>query len=335
MSANGKSKSPAVGLDVGTSRIVIARKTNDGYGFVSQLNAFVDVPFSRMTEKTLQKEGIPYTRKNGGLVVHGNESVRFAELLGLELRRPMTGGILNPGEPESTEVIRALVESMVGEEDGAGRPLFFSVPAPPIDGEANVTYHEAAIRDLLTAKGFDVHGINEGLAVVYGELEDSNFSGIGVSCGGGLCNVCVTYLSVPVLNFCVPKAGDYIDRSAAAVTGEIPTRVRLEKESAFHFNGSFPNSVHQAITVYYDDMIKSLMEAMRKAFTTASNLPKFNRPLPLVLSGGTAMPAGFAERFEKALRKENLPIQVSEVRMSQTPLESTAKGALVAALAEI
>jgi hypothetical protein len=40
-----------------------------------------------------------------------------------------------------------------------------------------------------------------------------NFSGIGVSCGG-MCNVCLTYLSVPVISFSVPKGDDYIDTSA-------------------------------------------------------------------------------------------------------------------------
>ena len=58
--------------------------------------------------------------------------------------------------------------------------------------------------------------IVEGLAVVFGELADSNFSGIGISCGSGLCNVCLAVLSVPVISFSVPKAGDFIDSQAAA-----------------------------------------------------------------------------------------------------------------------
>ncbi len=42
-------------------------------------------------------------------------------------------------------------------------------------------------------------------------MEGSNYTGIGISCGGGLCNVCLAYLSVPVVSFSVPKAGDFID----------------------------------------------------------------------------------------------------------------------------
>jgi len=34
-------------------------------------------------------------------------------------------------------------------------------------------------------------------------------------------------------------------------------------------------------------------------------MPKLNRPIPLVLSGGTVMAPGFCDRFEKTLRIRN------------------------------
>jgi hypothetical protein len=52
----------------------------------------------------------------------------------------------------------------------------------------------------------------------------------------------------------------------------------------------------------------------------------------MVLSGGTAMPQGFLERFEKALRASDFPVPVSDVWLAADPLNSTAKGALMAAL---
>jgi hypothetical protein len=66
----------------------------------------------------------------------------------------------------------------------------------------------------------------------------SNYTGIGISCGSGLCNVCLAVLSVPVINFAVPKAGDFIDVQAAAVTGELATRMRVQKE--LNFTGERP-----------------------------------------------------------------------------------------------
>ena len=40
-----------------------------------------------------------------------------------------------------------------------------------------------------------------GLAVVFAEMGFSNYTGIGISCGSGLCNVCFSVLSVPVIQF--------------------------------------------------------------------------------------------------------------------------------------
>ena len=61
--------------------------------------------------------------------------------------------------------------------------------------------------------GYNAKGINEGLAVVFAELERENFSGIGISCGGGMCNVALAFMSIPVMTFSINKAGDYIDRN--------------------------------------------------------------------------------------------------------------------------
>ncbi|MBY0502945.1 MAG: hypothetical protein K2X03_03480 [Bryobacteraceae bacterium] len=325
----------AFGLDVGTSRVVLAQQSEGGrYDYRSQLNAFVALPYSKMTENVLRKENIPHKVEGDQLIVHGNESERFADLLQMEARRPMTKGVLNPSETASGEMMRQLIQSLNGGEAGAGRSLYYSVPAAPLGEEANVTYHEATLGQILRDLGYTPKAINEGLAVVYGEMEETNYSGIGISCGGGLCNVCLAYLSVPVLSFAVPKAGDFIDQSAAQITGELSTRIRITKESNFHINGHYADKVQQVLGVYYDDMIKSLVDGLNHTLANTRNMPRIAKPVPIVLSGGTVMPAGFRERFEKILKESAFPLAISEVRMASDPLTATAKGALVAALAE-
>ncbi|HSW50768.1 MAG TPA: hypothetical protein VLH09_11365, partial [Bryobacteraceae bacterium] len=167
------------------------------------------------------------------------------------------------------------------------------------------------------------------------ELEHSNYTGIGISCGGGLCNVALAYLSAPLFSFSVPKAGDYVDSSAAAVTNEVATRVRIVKETSFGFNGHYADKVQQALSIYYQEMIQTLIEGLRKAFSDTRNVPKIGRPVPIVLSGGSVLAGGFRDKFEKALREEPLPVQISDIRIAAEPLNATAKGALVAALTEM
>jgi len=168
--------------------------------------------------------------------------------------------------------------------------------------------------------------------VVFGELADSNFSGIGISCGSGLCNVCLAVLSVPVIAFSVPKAGDFIDAKASLVTGELATRLRVQKEQAFHLNGLSSDRVQNALNIYYSEMIDNLVDTLRSTISSTQRLPKLDKSVPLVLSGGTAMPGGFLERFETALRAKDFPLRLSDVRLSADPLNSTARGALMAAL---
>ena len=76
------------------------------------------------------------------------------------------------------------------------------------------------------------------------------------------------------------------------------------------------------------------MKSLKDALTRASTLPRFNRPIPMVLSGGTAMPPGFRDRFEAILSEQEFPFKVSEVRLAAEPLNSSAKGALACALSD-
>lgn len=332
-------ESPAIGLDVGTSRIVAASRPGDDFTYKTQLNAFVSIPWSKMTESSLKREGVPYVvHSEGGessLIVPGNESSRFADLLQVETRRPMNRGVLNPNEPENAAMLKRLVENLTEGDRRPGLPVYYSIPAAPLGAEENVTYHDATIYQLLSEMGCKPTPINEGLAVVFAELEETNYSGIGISFGGGLVNICLSYLAVPVVSFSVPKAGDYIDSSAATITGELATRIRLAKEESFYINGNFTDKLHQVLNVYYDEMIRAVVNGLREVFSSSRNIPKIGRPVPMVLSGGTAMPKGFRDRFEKLLKESEFPLPLSEIRMAANPLNTTAKGALVAALAEL
>jgi hypothetical protein len=334
MSDTNTQTPPALGLDVGTSRIVAAQRQDKDIQFGTQLNAFVTIPFSKLTQGVLKKERVPHLVQDTEITVYGDEAERFANLFHKETRRPMLRGILNPEESSSLTLVRQIVTLLTGET-GKGQRLCFSVPAPPLGSGEEVNEHEKDLKTMLSKLGYDAHSISEGLAVVYGELENSNYTGIGVSCGGGLCNVCLAYLSVPVFSFSIPKAGDFIDTMASQSRGEPATRIRTIKEESFHFNGHFTNKIHQALSNAYEDVIQALVAAIKDQMASVQNMPKLNRPIPLVLSGGTAMPPGFRDRFEKSLREVELPVAIAEVRMASNPMVSTARGALVAALSEL
>ena len=61
MKSNEKNNGSALGLDVGTSRICMAQRGGEEYQYKTQLNAFVTLPYSRITESVLKKEAIPHS----------------------------------------------------------------------------------------------------------------------------------------------------------------------------------------------------------------------------------------------------------------------------------
>ena len=108
--------------------------------------------------------------------------------------------------------------------------------------------------------------------------------------------------------------------------------MRVQKELNFVVNGLSGDRVQNALTVYYDDVIQTLASTLRSTISSTQRLPKLDHSVPIVLSGGTAMPKGFLKRFTMALKAEDFPIKISEVRVSEDPLHSTARGALMAAM---
>jgi actin-like ATPase involved in cell morphogenesis len=323
----------AVGLDVGTSRIVVAGGHN-GHKGSTQLNSFVSVPYTRMTEAILQQNKMVYHRNGKDLYVFGNDSEKFASFFNAEPRRPMQKGVINPQEPMGQQIIQAIIESVV-PRGRRNELLCFSVPGKGEGADSNLVYHEAVIKNFMQSLGYEAKALNEGLAVVFAELQNENFTGIGISCGGGMCNVCVSFLSVPMLTFSLPVGGDYIDSSVATVVDEPVTRVRLIKEESLDLTRQPKDRITSALYIYYEEVINSIVQRLRDEFEASRQLPRIERPMPIVLSGGTARPRGFLQKFEAAVRSNGFPVQISDVRMASEPLTATARGCYIAAMSEI
>lgn len=330
--ADAAGKDDYRGLDVGTSRIVLARPNGERPTYNVQLNAFIALPYAKMTEKMLVDEGI-YHRVNGReILAFGNRVDEFANMLGGDTRRPMKTGVLNPGEPKSKEMMALALEEMCGKAKKNAK-ICFSVPSAPPDGQSELIFHEHVIKDVLTGLGYQAEAVNEGMAIVYAELADDDLTGIGVSFGGGLCNVSVAYLGLPILSFSTERAGDYIDQSAAKVTGQTNTTVRLHKESSdFRVGADGKDGVDQALTIYHRDVINHVVDRLEQELNTSTRLPRSLRSMPLVFGGGTAMVKGFEPELKKALADANLPIEISEFRQAKTTSNTTAKGMLLASM---
>ena len=321
-----------IGLDVGSSRVVAARGVDGKYKYESQLNAFLTVPYSKLAANLLERDNVYHEVQGSEILVIGDDAQWLAEAFHVGIRRPMLNGVINPQEPHGLAVMRRIIAKLLGKSSSEGQKVFFSVPAPGVAGNDGVSYHKAAIGHLLTELGYSPTPFEEGLAVVFAELDASNFTGIGISFGSGMCNACLAVLSMPVISFSVSSAGDFIDAQAALITGDLADHIRVHKEQSFRLNGMTGDRVHNALNVYYREMIGNLVDVLRSHIASAKRLPRLEKPIPLVLSGGTSMPKGFLECFETTLRSADFPVRISEIRVANDPLNSTARGALMGAL---
>jgi hypothetical protein len=287
-----------IGLDVGTSKVVAASGDSVAPKTSSQLNAFFDVPYSSLHESTLQQSRTPFYREDDKLIVYGDASEKFAHVFNANVRRPMAKGILNPGEPAATHVLETVLGMLVPVSRNPGELLAFSVPAAATDTGHELTYHEETLKRYLQGRGYTPLAVNEGLAVVLAELSKEGFTGIGISCGGGMCNVAISYLSIPSLTLSLGQGGDFIDSAVGAVVNEPATRIKAIKEETLDLTREGGDKVDKALHIYYDKLIESLVDELGRAVQRTQKLPRNDQPLPIVLAGGTSKPAGFRDRFE-------------------------------------
>jgi hypothetical protein len=121
----------------------------------------------------------------------------------------------------------------------------------------------------------------------------------------------------------------------AEVVDEPVTQVRLAKEQSLDLSRTPRDKVSGALHIYYEEVLNRLVEKLREEFESARNLPKMDRAIPIVLSGGTARPRGFLQKFEGILKSNEFSVPISEVRMASDPLTATARGCYIAAMSEV
>ncbi len=320
------------GLDVGTANLLSAMQDDGGEIVVKcERNAFLEIPAEFAGNRDmLTKLNVPYVSFREKLYVLGDASFNLANMFGKEVRRPMKDGFMSPDEQDAIPMVKFIIERLLGEPRVEGEPVFFCIPAASIDRENDTVYHEGIAAGLVKKLGFTPHSINEGHAIVYSELAEQDFTGIGISCGGGMFNVCVAYKTIPAVTFSVSRGGDWIDAHVAKVMGLSRTRATAIKEG--NVNLMEPrNREEEAVVLYYRNLISYVLRNLKQRFQLARDVPQFNDPVEVVVAGGTSLVGGFVEIFAEELQKVEFPLQIAGVRRAEDAFTSVVRGCLIAA----
>jgi len=330
----------AKGLDVGTSFIILASESEKGKVIYKDFRDafYVIKPATPIATKMIEKglTGKVFVKDaDGSFIILGKDAIEKAVERNDSAKRPMHKGVVSSKEKDARRILTYILKEVSGTPAEQGEKLVFCVPAQPVDQEDDdfdVGYHEDVIVKLLTEVGYSARAINEAEALCYSELEKDDYTGVCLSWGAGMVNVCVMLNGEPVVTFSTTKSGDWVDRMAAVATGETDSIVQAEKEQGdFTIGHPNDNQVLAAVASYYDRLIDYTTKQLAAAMEGHKSIPKFKDPLPVVVAGGTSKAKGFVDLFAKKLEENGFPLPIKEVRHAADPLHAVARGCLIAA----
>lgn len=218
-----KEAKPGVGVDVGTSNIVVCRQAADG-SFVSKTHRDMLYPLTASDESAdlLKRSDYQYVESDGIFYIIGEDALKLVNAIGKgEVVRPMKDGILNPALKASSELLFHIIKACVGSPIIENEPLRFSIPANPVDQDLDNLFHEKVLSTFFKRLGYNAKPVNEAMAICYdcapvmkpadAKEKDAPLSGICCSCGGGMWNLALAYKGLSLVEFSCTKSGDYLD----------------------------------------------------------------------------------------------------------------------------
>lgn len=330
------------GFDVGTYNLVCCKRNENGdFVYKREVNAFLSMPLDNdFVFNMMKMAGVPLIHREDANVAYalGEAAVNMAyTMTQLELKRPMKDGCVNPKEQDAFQIMNIMVHSLLDDIKQDREILCYCVPANAINHETDADYHQKIVEAIFKAykseTGYtvDARPINEGMALVYAEMKEKMFTGIGVSCGAGMVNVAFSLFGAPVFTFALVNSGDWIDKQAAHATGETIAFINKSK-TKIDLNKEPTSLVERAIMTQYQLMIEKTVAGIKKGLEgNKDKNAKLDAPVDFVIAGGTSSPPGFDKMFEKLIREAKLPIEVGKVVRPADPLYAVARGCLIAA----
>lgn len=333
---------PGVGVDVGTSNIVVARQAEDGT-FVNRFHRDMLYPLDVSDESAdlLERSDYLFVKVNDKYYVVGEDALNLVNAIGKgEVVRPMKNGILNPSLKESTELLFYVVKAVVGNPIIENESLRFSCPANPIDSELDNTFHKMILNNFFTKLGYDPKPINEAMCIGYDcnptmktDEGDVPLTGVCCSAGGGMWNLSLSFKGLSLVEFSCIKSGDHLDEQVSNATGMAIGKVTKIKEKKLDLNNiDMSDRTMAALSIYYDEMMNRMAHHICNEFKDKSS--ELDGQIEVVVAGGTSMAPGFIERLAEAFKKTDMPFDIYRVRQSENPFYSVSQGACIRAQAD-
>ena len=331
-----KSNIVSLGIDIGTMNIICSRSDEDQ--IKTTRNMFLKLDSSEIPKQDLKD--ITFVEIEDDIYIIGEDSFRMANLFNKKVSRPMEKGMISPNEIDAIDILGLIVKDLIGDVKNKETFATYSIPAEAIDLDRSVTYHEKVFAKILGDIGINYKSCNEALAIIYSECQKENYTGVGISFGAGMANICTSFRGVEVFSFATTRSGDWIDTNTSNSLNITPNRVTNIKEKYLDLNrdssglNKRTKRVVEALQYYYQSMIDYTIKNIVKQFEANFDLDT-DEKFVIVISGGTSLCNGFVDLFKKTINDYELPFDISEIRHANDPLCCVSQGLLVRTLADV
>jgi len=196
----GIEKKPRLlGVDCGTMNLVIAEQNEQKEIELSSMrNMYLPLEKSQLT--MVEMSNISHVENEDQIFIVGEDAYRFGNMFGQEVKRPMSKGLISASNSDSIDILALILKQLVGTTYSGGGHIVYSVPAPSIDTENNILYHEGVFKRIFTQLGFTSESFNESMAIIYSQCQDNKFTGLAFSFGAGMVNCISGETKIRLLN---------------------------------------------------------------------------------------------------------------------------------------
>jgi hypothetical protein len=121
-------------IDIGTAFLVSAcQDANRQIQLKTIRDAFIDLDNDPQVKNMMKNSKVDFIESDDKIYVIGDAALVLANIFKKEARRPLSKGVISPGELEAEKILLILIENILGKAQVPGETCYFSVPAAPID----------------------------------------------------------------------------------------------------------------------------------------------------------------------------------------------------------
>ena len=333
----------SIALDFGQYQIRSLRRKEDRLVSRQVRTVYSVLSDSPERRAMLEKVQIPYAVSERELLIIGDAAAEYSQMFQVPCVPLLPGGKVPTDDPPARQIIGAIVDSLLPEPSQKNEKCGMTIPGHSSSGQMGIVDETTGfLYRLVQMRGYEPVIVPAGLAVVFAELVDHSFTGIGMSIGAGSCDVSMAHHGVEIARCTIPRGGNWIDEQMAHqwknYSWDVSGNQYLDTDNVSQWKQKFDGSLLEPKTVQeqlladlYQELLGHVFEEVALSFSKEYRVKNSPSPVSLVCSGGMTRITGFEKMLKDQILKTPLSIEVGDVRISTRSAHTIARGCLIQA----